>query len=303
MSNDIEREAFVWPSDIERAENDELNRVCEYAEQLHDELYAARAQQGVAEPVVWNYCPECGSEDATEHHGSLRVCTECGQDWHTSVDYTATVRGKLRALHTQPPTATAGGVPSRDDLIQCLLATQWQPEGVTADAILSMLAAAPSPEQPKPTNRYGVDAPYFHGKLSLVLRDLENYTPDELARSLARLVVVADKNVLAEPEFTPEQSQAAPGSGWIRCSERMPNLVGHYDAYTPTDGGRYPDAYWDGERWEAEMNGIPIRGVTHYCSPEIPNPPAEGDLTDCCCGENEEAWRFCKLHGPKPEGE
>ena len=29
---------FVWPSDAERAENEELNRVCEYAEELYDEL-------------------------------------------------------------------------------------------------------------------------------------------------------------------------------------------------------------------------------------------------------------------------
>ena len=28
---------FVWPSDIDRAENDELNRVCEHAEQLEDD--------------------------------------------------------------------------------------------------------------------------------------------------------------------------------------------------------------------------------------------------------------------------
>lgn len=33
--------------------------------------------------------------------------------------------------------------PTRDDLIQCLLATRGQSEGVTADAILSMLTAAP----------------------------------------------------------------------------------------------------------------------------------------------------------------
>ncbi|MDN6321031.1 MAG: hypothetical protein L0J77_14840 [Marinobacter sp.] len=35
---------FVWPSDRDRAENDELNRVCEYAEQLLGALEAARAQ-------------------------------------------------------------------------------------------------------------------------------------------------------------------------------------------------------------------------------------------------------------------
>ena len=34
---------FVWPSDIDRAENDELNRVCEYAEELRDTLQASAA--------------------------------------------------------------------------------------------------------------------------------------------------------------------------------------------------------------------------------------------------------------------
>ncbi|MDY0074066.1 MAG: hypothetical protein RBR77_15645 [Thauera sp.] len=38
----------------------------------------------------------------------------------------------------------SGVVPSRDELIQCLLATRGQSEGTTADAILSMIAAAPA---------------------------------------------------------------------------------------------------------------------------------------------------------------
>jgi putative intracellular protease/amidase len=50
---------FVWPSDIDRAENDELNRVCEYAEELYDTLQASR--QGVdgepnsSEAVAWSW--------------------------------------------------------------------------------------------------------------------------------------------------------------------------------------------------------------------------------------------------------
>ena len=45
---------FVWPSDSDRAENDELNRVCEYLEEVLDTQEAARAQsdQG-AEPVAF----------------------------------------------------------------------------------------------------------------------------------------------------------------------------------------------------------------------------------------------------------
>jgi hypothetical protein len=51
------------------------------------------------------------------------------------------------------------------------------------------------------TNRYGLDANYFSEKLQLILRDLDNYKPDEMARSLSRLAIVADENVLQEPEF------------------------------------------------------------------------------------------------------
>jgi len=51
------------------------------------------------------------------------------------------------------------------------------------------------------TNRYGLDVNYFKGKLELILRDIKKYTPDELSRSLLRLSVTADDNVLQEPEF------------------------------------------------------------------------------------------------------
>lgn len=46
-----------------------------------------------------------------------------------------------------PQPAQQGGAPSRDDLVQCLLATRGQSEGVAADAILSLFSATtPQPE-------------------------------------------------------------------------------------------------------------------------------------------------------------
>ena len=69
--------------------------------------------------------------------------------------------------------------------------------------------------------------------------------------------------------------QPEAGEQWVRCEDQAPYFVGHYDAYSPSDGGRYPDAYWDGERWENEMDGFPIRGVTHYCAPVMPQPTKE----------------------------
>jgi hypothetical protein len=56
------------------------------------------------------------------------------------------------------------------------------------------------------TNSYGLDVSYFEGKLKLVLRDIKNYTPDELARELARYSVAADKAVILEPEFNKQQA-------------------------------------------------------------------------------------------------
>lgn len=52
------------------------------------------------------------------------------------------------------------------------------------------------------TNEYGLDVSYMNGKLNLFLRDIDRHTPDEAARVLARLAMVADENVLREPEFS-----------------------------------------------------------------------------------------------------
>lgn len=51
------------------------------------------------------------------------------------------------------------------------------------------------------TNSFGLDIDYFEQKLARVLESIQHYKPDEIARELARLVVVADRGVLAEPEF------------------------------------------------------------------------------------------------------
>ena len=56
-------------------------------------------------------------------------------DWGYKCNY--------KMMPTEPSHDVAGlVVPSRDDLIQCLLATSGQSEGTTADAILSMFTAA-----------------------------------------------------------------------------------------------------------------------------------------------------------------
>lgn len=51
-------------------------------------------------------------------------------------------------------------------------------------------------------NEYGLNVDYFRRYFELMIRDVRNYTPDEMARSLARMSVVADKEVIKEDEFT-----------------------------------------------------------------------------------------------------
>lgn len=51
-------------------------------------------------------------------------------------------------------------------------------------------------------NRYGLDKYYVECKIKLILRDIDNYTPDEFAREVARLSIWADESVIKnEDEF------------------------------------------------------------------------------------------------------
>lgn len=44
------------------------------------------------------------------------------------------------------------------------------------------------------TNEYGLDSNYFKKKLRLVVRDVDNYTPDEMFNELSRLAEVARRS-------------------------------------------------------------------------------------------------------------
>lgn len=46
------------------------------------------------------------------------------------------------------------------------------------------------------TNQYGLDVDYMRRNLNIILRSLSNAKPDEFARSMMRLAVVADERVL-----------------------------------------------------------------------------------------------------------
>ena len=60
---------------------------------------------------------------------------------------------------------------------------------------------------PDMTNNYGLDVDYFHKWIRRVLREIDYYTPDELARELARMAVTANPTVLKETEFQEKEEQ------------------------------------------------------------------------------------------------
>lgn len=81
---------------------------------------------------------------------------------------------------------------------------------------------------PKGTNDFGLDAGYFHGKLRLILRDINSYTPTEMARALGRLAITANSETMREPELNvgalidePRYRDATPqpADKWIKCGD------------------------------------------------------------------------------------
>jgi hypothetical protein len=45
-----------------------------------------------AEPVAWDYCPECGCEKTDGGFLGSKFCADCGQEWFPDLDYTSVVR-------------------------------------------------------------------------------------------------------------------------------------------------------------------------------------------------------------------
>lgn len=135
------------------------------------------------------------------------------------------------------------------------------------------------------TNEYGLNYKYFQSKLSIVAWDAENYTPDEMARELARLSISAnDKVILGEPEFNHisqagkkvvSKMESTTSDGWISVDEH-PKEHGRYWCFVEyiSDLGR-SSYHWNCSwnqcegRWGdlAEEGGI----VTHW--QPLPKPP------------------------------
>lgn len=56
--------------------------------------------------------------------------------------------------------------------------------------IIPLFASQSQQQMPTGTNAHGLDARYFHGKLSLILRDIDSYKPTEMHSALSRLADV-----------------------------------------------------------------------------------------------------------------
>lgn len=114
------------------------------------------------------------------------------------------------------------------------------------------------------TNQYGLDADYFRRKLERVLRDVNSYRPDEMARELARMARTADEAVLREPEFalvaqTEQQPMAAVAglphweeslsSAWPAEAEDAQGawIIGAIDE----EGNKYPVATIEADQYDA----------------------------------------------------
>lgn len=59
----------------------------------------ATLRAALAEARRWKFCPECGSsnsERCSDFAMTHRECMDCGQEWHTDIDYSDVVAKNLR---------------------------------------------------------------------------------------------------------------------------------------------------------------------------------------------------------------
>lgn len=89
-------------------------------------------------------------------------------------------------------------------------------------------------------NEHGLDTNYFARDLERVLRDINSYTPAEMARKLARLAMVADE---AEALATVAPAQAPAGYGLWMPGEQQPRLFHTTLSASESAAQRWAEAY------------------------------------------------------------
>lgn len=89
-------------------------------------------------------------------------------------------------------------------------------------------------------NSYGLDANYFARKLALILRDVNDFTPAEMARALAGLAMTADEG---EALATVAAAQEPAGYGLWMPDEAKPRL--YHTSLEASEGAerRWAEAY------------------------------------------------------------
>lgn len=258
---DIEREAFekwfgsrVWPTTMQPSAGDKARMFISWQ--------AARTQQGETEPVAYKvdeslFCHRRTAEVVAGQRGSI-----------------------VEPVYTHPPTGT-GGVPGgwrvwRDgqfiridspadahiELRRNDALPNHYPLNLFFDLAEALLTAAPSPEQtvhwaaqnPGAADQFRCEALAVRDALGFS-KDDPNVAPVDLREAIGQL-----------------KGKAAPGSEWVRCSERLPTetdgYVWSYDGIAGTVCGPY----------EPEIVS-PLNGETHWMPTGLkrPNPPAEGE--------------------------
>jgi len=181
-----------------------------------------------------------------------------------------------QAARTQSgQSAEPESAPSRDDLVQCLLATRGQSEGVAADAILSLFSAT----TPQPAQQGSVPEGWRE-RVAEMLKDAHcegqrsatgrNPSPFRWVNSYA---YAAAKEILAAPR--PE------GDGWIKCSERLPKLGQRVQLFSqgviqhmmPLFDDSDDGVFWD---FEVHDYNPPVDMSRDQWRP-LPQPPQEGE--------------------------
>lgn len=107
-------------------------------------------------------------------------------------------------------------------------------------------------------NEHGLDANYFARDLERVLRDINSYTPDDLARKLARLAMVADEAVTLAT-VAPEQESA--GYGLWMPGEAKPRLYHASLSASESAAQRWGEAYKGCRHVELYAGVVPVGNI------------------------------------------
>ena len=80
-------------------------------------------------------------------------------------------------------------------------------------------------------NEYGLDSHYFEKKLRCIVRDIQQYTPNEMFNELSRLMMVSAKQANLNVEVKVKFSGEIKGGGermnnWISVKEAFPDEFG-----------------------------------------------------------------------------